>query len=145
MRWLDNLRQSTELLGDPARCVHTCDREGDIWELFCLAEELDTHFLIRRCSDRFAGDGSLTVESIMAEEKVRGLHAVAVRDDKGKLGSTQVELSYRRMTILPPIAKRKRYPALTLTVLHARRARGTGRTPAYRLEADHRPAGRKPR
>ena len=56
----------------------------------------------------------------MAEEKVRGLHSVAVRDDKGKLGSTQVELSYRRMTIRPPIAKRKRYPALTLTVLHAR-------------------------
>ena len=120
MRWLDNLRESTELLGDPARCVHICDREGDIWELFCLAEELDTHFLIRRCSDRFAGDGSLTVESIMAEEKVRGLHSVAVRDDKGKLGSTQVELSYRRMILLPPIAKRKRYPALTLTVLHAR-------------------------
>ena len=88
--------------------------------MFCLAEELDTHFLIRRCSDRFAGDGSLTVESIMAEEKVRGLHSVAVRDDKGKLGSTQVELSYRRMTILPPIAKRKRYPSLTLAVLHAR-------------------------
>ena len=120
MRWLDNLRQSTELLGDPARCVHICDREGDIWELFCLAEELDTHFLIRRCSDRFAGDGSGTVESIMAEEKVRGLHSVPVRDDKGKLGSTQVELSFRRMAILPPIAKRKRYPALTLTVLHAR-------------------------
>jgi len=120
MRWLDNLRQSTELLGDPARCVHICDREGDIWELFCLAEELDTHFVIRRCSDRFAGDGSDTVDSIMAEEKVRGLHSVAVRDDKGKLGSTQVELSFRRMTILPPIAKRKRYPALTLTVLHAR-------------------------
>ena len=37
MRWLDNLRQSTGLLGDPARCVHICDREGDIWELFCLA------------------------------------------------------------------------------------------------------------
>ena len=120
MRWLENLRQSTELLGDPARCVHICDREGDIWELFCLAEELDTHFLIRRCSDRFAGDGSHTVESIMAEEKVRGLHSVAVRDDKGKFGSTQVELSYRRMTIVPPIAKRKRYPPLTLTVLHAR-------------------------
>ena len=120
MRWLDNLRQSTELLGVPARCVHICDREGDIWELFCLARELDTHFLIRRCSDRFAGDGSDTVESIMAEEQVRGLHSVAVRDDKGKLGSTQVELSYRRMTIRPPIAKRKRYPTLVLTVLHAR-------------------------
>ena len=56
----------------------------------------------------------------MAEEKVRGLHRVAVRDDKGKLGSTQVEISHRRMTIRPPIAKQKRYPALMLTVLHAR-------------------------
>ena len=30
MRWLDNLRRSTGLLGDPARCAHICDREGDI-------------------------------------------------------------------------------------------------------------------
>ena len=37
MRWLDNLRQSTDLLGDPACWVHIGDREGDIWELFCLA------------------------------------------------------------------------------------------------------------
>ena len=42
MRWLDNLRQSTELLDDPARCVHICDREGDIWELFCLAREFES-------------------------------------------------------------------------------------------------------
>ena len=60
----------------------------------------------------------------MAEEKVRGVHSVAVRDDKGKLGSTQVELSYRRMIIRPPIAKQKRYPALMLTVLHAREPEG---------------------
>ena len=58
MRWLANLRQSTELLGEAARCVHIADREDDIWELFCLARELDTHFLVRRCVDRLAGDGS---------------------------------------------------------------------------------------
>ena len=45
-----------------------------------------------------------TVASIMAEEKVRGLHWVAVRDDKGKLGSAQVEICYRRITVRPPIA-----------------------------------------
>ena len=39
MRWLANLRQSTELLGEAPRCVHVADREGDIWELFCLARE----------------------------------------------------------------------------------------------------------
>lgn len=37
-----------------------------------------------------------------------------------KLGSTQVKLSYRCMTIRLPIAKRKHYPTLMLTVLHAR-------------------------
>jgi Transposase DNA-binding len=30
MRWLDNLRLSTELIGAPERCVHVGDRESDI-------------------------------------------------------------------------------------------------------------------
>ena len=49
--------------------------------------------------------------------KVRGLHRVAVRDDKGKPGTAQV---YRRMTVRSPIGKQKRYPTLVLTLLHAR-------------------------
>ena len=120
MRWLDNLRLSTELLGEAPRCVHIADRAGDIWELFCLARELDTHFLIRRCVDRLAGDGSHKVSDAMAEVKAQGLHRVAVRDDKGKPGIAQVEVSYRRMTVRPPISKQKRYPTLVLTLLHAR-------------------------
>ena len=37
IRWLDNVRQSTELLSDPGRCVHVGDRESDICELFCAS------------------------------------------------------------------------------------------------------------
>jgi hypothetical protein len=33
VRWLENLKQSTELLNDPQRCVHIGDREGGIYEL----------------------------------------------------------------------------------------------------------------
>ena len=120
MRWLANLRQCTELLGEAPRCVHVADREGDIWELFCLARELDTHFLVRRCVDRLSGDGSHKVSDAMAEVTVQGRHRVAVRDDKGKPGTAQVELSYRRMTVRPPLGKQKRYPSLVLTLLHAR-------------------------
>nr|WP_255779014.1 transposase DNA-binding-containing protein [Mycetohabitans sp. B8] len=36
-RWLENMRQSTALLGEPARCIHIGDRESDIDELFCTA------------------------------------------------------------------------------------------------------------
>src|SRR6516165_8115334 len=52
IRWLENLRQSTALFGDPARCIHIGDRESDIYELFCTAAELGTHFLVRTCVDR---------------------------------------------------------------------------------------------
>ena len=47
VRWLENLRQATRLLDDPGRCVHIGDRERDIYELFCTAQEIGTHFVIR--------------------------------------------------------------------------------------------------
>ena len=46
-RWLENVRQSTALFGEPQRCVHMGDRESDIYELFCTAQQADTHFLLR--------------------------------------------------------------------------------------------------
>ena len=33
-RWLENLRQSMALLGEPERYIHVVDRESDIYELF---------------------------------------------------------------------------------------------------------------
>jgi len=120
IRWLDNLRRTTELFGDPARCIHVGDRESDIYELFCLAQELGTHFLVRTCVDRLALDGDTTVEGVMDEVAVQGVHAVDVRDGTGHVNTAEVELTYRSLRVLPPIGKQKRYPALTLTVLHAR-------------------------
>jgi hypothetical protein len=120
IRWLDNMRRSTALFGDAGRCVHIGDRESDIYELFCLAPELGTHFLVRSCVGRLAGDGAHTVQGIMDEVPVQGRHAVTVRDSHGRLGEAMVKLSYRSLQVLPPIGKQKRYPALSLTVLHAR-------------------------
>ncbi len=47
IRWLENMAHSTALIDDPARCVHIGDRENDIYEFFCKAAELGTHFLVR--------------------------------------------------------------------------------------------------
>jgi len=118
IRWLENLRQSTALFGDPARCIHIEDRESDIYELFCTAAELGTHFLVRTCVDRLAGDGGHTIADEMAETAVAGQHPVEVCDSKGRLETAIVELRYRSIRVLPPIGKQKRYPALTLTVLY---------------------------
>jgi hypothetical protein len=119
VRWLDNLKQSTALLDDPARCIHIGDRESDIYELFCAAQEVGTHFLVRTCVDRLAGDGAHTIADEMDEVRINGQHRIDVRDNYGDRDEAVLELKYRRIKILPPIGKQKRYPALVLTVLHA--------------------------
>jgi hypothetical protein len=119
IRWLDNVRQSTELLGDPGRCVHVGDRESDIYELFCAAREAGTHFVIRTCVDRLAGDGDHTIADEMDAVTVKGRHRIDVRDNNGDPDEAVLEVRYRKIRVLPPIGKQKRYPALTLTVIHA--------------------------
>src|ERR1700692_187279 len=83
VRWLDNIRQSTALLNAPERCVHIGDRESDIYELFCEAQRIGTHFLVRTGVDRLAGDGTHTIAAEMSEVRVKGLHRIDVRDAKG--------------------------------------------------------------
>ncbi len=40
-------------------------------------------------------------------------------DNNGEANDALLELKYRRIKVLPPIGKQKRYPALMLTVIHA--------------------------
>jgi Transposase DNA-binding/Transposase DDE domain len=119
IRWLENLRQSSALLSDAARCVHIGDRESDIYELFCAAKDEGTHFLLRTCVDRLAGKGEHTIATEMAETRCKGLHRIEVRDRRGEVSEAVLEIKFRRTRVLPPIYKQGRYPALDLTVLHA--------------------------
>jgi Transposase DDE domain len=117
--WLENVKQSTTLFGEPEKCVHICDREGDIYELFCTGQEIGTHFLNTACVDRLAGNGDHTIADEMGEARVRGLHRIEVRDRKGDISEATLEIKYRRIRVLSPIGKKNPYPALTLTVIHA--------------------------
>lgn len=119
VRWIDNLRESTALLGRADRCVHIGDRESDIYELFCAAQECGTHFLVRTCVDRLAGNGTHTVKTEMTTAVVRGQHTVKVRDAAGKPEIVTLKIRYQRIQILPPVGKQSKYPPLTISVIHA--------------------------
>jgi hypothetical protein len=128
-RWLANLQQATDLLGEPQRCVHVGDRESDIFELFHAAQQANTHFLVRTCVDRLADDGDTTIAREMDGATVeRGIHTVELIDPSkggggsasGKTIKVQLEVRFRGLTVRPPVGKQKRYPALSLTVIHAR-------------------------
>lgn len=128
VRWLENLRQSTALLNEPARCVHIGDRESDIYELFCEARNIGTHFLVRTCVDRLAGDGRHTITDEMSEVPVKDVHRIEVRDAKGDRSEAVLEIRYRQIQVLPPVGKQQRYPAMTLHVIYAHeRGTPTGR------------------
>jgi Transposase DNA-binding/Transposase DDE domain len=119
VRWLENLKQSTELLGEPSRCVHIGDRESDIYELFCTAKQSGTKFLVRTCVDRLAGDGRHTIAAAMRSIKVKAIHRVEVRDAKGTVSEATVAVKYHRLRIHPPVGKQKEYPPLMVTVIYA--------------------------
>jgi len=82
------------------------------------------HFVIRTCVDRLAGNGDHTIADEMEEVAVKGLHRIEIRDSNGDSDEAVLEIRYRKIRVLPPIGKQKRYPALTLTVIHAEE-RGT--------------------
>ena len=120
VRWLENLRSSTELLGQPQRAVHVGDQESDIFDLFGAAQQLGTHFLVRTRADRLADGGPETVAEAIGQSPRRGLYRIAVRNRKGEESEAVLEIRYRRMRLQTPKGKKKRYPEQLVTVIEAR-------------------------
>src|SRR3954453_14552017 len=140
--WLENMRQATALLDDPARMVHIGDRENDIYEFFCAAQAAGTHFLVRTCVDRLAGDGRHTIADAMGEVAVQGRPAPG----RGRRGGWQGQPGQRRASLPahPRAAADRQAEALS----RARPdrdpcpgGRKAGRPGGHRREAHHRPAG----
>ena len=125
-RWLENLRQSTALASTPGDCVHIGDRESDIFELFSLADELGTYFLVRTCVDRLAEDAGTTVAAEMKRAPVKGRHRIQGRNKQGESYEAELDIKFEQLQVLPPEGKWKDYSDLTLTVIHALE-RGTPR------------------
>ncbi|WP_407114612.1 IS4 family transposase [Bradyrhizobium sp. LMG 9283] len=124
-RWLENLRQSIALLGSPERCVHIGDRESDIYELFCLAQDLGTQFLLRVQTNRLAEPPSKAsptnaahrVFAQLAAVPWSGRHRVAIGGEDGETAFLQIK--FASVKTLPPIGKQKRYAPQTLVYIHA--------------------------
>jgi transposase-like protein len=130
VRWIDNIQQTTALLADPPRCIHIGDRESDIYELFCTAHDANTHFLVRTCVDRLAEDRHHTISQQMETVDVKANHRIDVLDKKGQPSEAILDIRYRRIRVLPPIGKQRRYPELELTVIYAQeREAPSGRDP----------------
>lgn len=107
VRWLENLKQSTKLLDEPSRCIHIGDRESDIYELFCAAQENGRRWTAHDCG---------------CYAKAQGEGAPPGRGSRcqgGRVASDRKGEVYHRLRVHPPIGKQKEYPPLVLTVIYA--------------------------
>ncbi|UFW51202.1 MULTISPECIES: hypothetical protein [Bradyrhizobium] len=137
-RWLENLRQSMALVGTPERCVHVADGESDIYELFCLAHDLGTRFLVCVQTNRLAGapadaeprDGAHRIFAQLSATPWAGRHCAIGQDE-----TACVHVKFAAIQTLPPIGKQKRYSPQLLTYIHA--------LEIVRLEAGDQSAGRR--
>lgn len=120
LRWIDNMKQTAALVGDPARCVHIGDRESDIYELFCAAKELGTHFLARSSVNRLAGGRGSTLLAEIERAPVLGHHRIDIEDAERNTIRVKLQIQISRLTLHPPIGKHKRYPSLEVTFIRAR-------------------------
>ena len=51
-KWIETLENASTSFPEGTTVVHVCDREGDIYELFCKAEKDGVQYLVRRCHNR---------------------------------------------------------------------------------------------
>jgi hypothetical protein len=122
-RWLENLRQSMALVDAPERCIHVADRESDIYELFCLAQDLGTRFLVRVQTNRLAAapadaepqHKAHRVFAQLAAAPWVGHHDVKIGQDE----TARVHVKFAAIKTLPPVGKQKRYSPQLLTYIHA--------------------------
>lgn len=92
------------------------EHEGGRWhpyfgrkvsELYCLAQELGTHFVVRTVVDRLAGDGSHTVMTEMNTTENAGTYVIAIRTDADEVEQVTLDIRYGSMSA------RLRYPGST--------------------------------
>jgi len=59
-KWLETVMNAQAALPDDIYAVHICDREGDIYELFCKVIEMNANILCRKQYNRFTeNDGDI--------------------------------------------------------------------------------------
>ena len=121
-RWLETMRSAAENAPGQARLVHIADREGDIYELYALAQRIEESFVIRAVHNRLDTEKAHTMQVLRDSEPV-GKTIVTVpanRKAKTKEREATLMVQYQSFEIQKPQIRRKETelePTLNLTLI----------------------------
>lgn len=118
-RWFENVRDATDLLGSPERCVHVADREADILALYHFAEQSGTRFLVRASYNRYTFETGETVDQLITKTPLAGTHRVSFKDTKGKVRVVPLEIKFCRAKLVRSRGKPRDLPPVEVTMIYA--------------------------
>ena len=103
-RWIENIRESTAIVPDGVHCITICDREGDFYELYAEASELETDFVIRVTHDRLSDTDEKIVSKIRHKKAAGTVKVNIPRDSRsGKPArEADMEVAYCQVNVKKP-------------------------------------------
>jgi len=106
-RWIQAGQNSKKILESARSITIIEDREGDIYEQFCVIPNDKTHLLIRSRDNRKLADGSRLYDTL-ALEPLTGTYTIKVDSDKRKKKESRIatiEVRYKKVLIQKPSGK----------------------------------------
>jgi len=103
-RWLEMLRDSTGDIPDSVNVITICDREGDFYELYSEAMELDKAFIIRVTHDRKTDGNEKVIKKIRKTKAYAQVTVDIPRDTRNNKPARQaeMEIAYCTVNVLKP-------------------------------------------
>jgi hypothetical protein len=123
-KWIESAIKSKEALDKAREIIIIQDREGDIYEQFCLVPDARTHLLIRAKTNRILSDKTRLFEQL-AQSPRQGTYEIFLEGDKRKgikKRTATIEVRFRKVTISRNQYNDKRVPEnVTLYAIEAKK------------------------
>jgi len=110
-KWLQGLNGALPV---SQSVITVCDREGDVFELFQYAHDVEQHFIVRATQDRVLKD-ALTLKKLLAQTPVSQTYTILVRrQDNRPARTATVDLRMTSVTLQPPKNRAKALQVIPL-------------------------------
>ena len=121
-RWLETMVKAGERAPKNVRVVHIADREGDIYELYALAQETGQEFVIRGICDRVDPENKHVMKELRERETAGKTEVTIPANRKKKTEEREaiLRVQYLRTEIKKPQIRAKDpelAPSLTVTLI----------------------------
>lgn len=93
-QWLNSMKESRTGIPETVKLIHVCDREGDIYELFDIAEKENEIFLVRILHNRLTVDSKRVMDELEQKETDGTLLVKIARNPKEHTPSRTVLMNF---------------------------------------------------